>query len=229
MADQELPNSPEDARFRAAVLAQLQSAKSRIQVIAGELGSYRFPELRAAALERFRAGVRISAYANEPDPETLAELRSAGVDVTIGSLRSFHHYLLVDGSRVITSFKEEPGVPTPTGRRRAVASDDPELARAVGHYADFLVDQARSSAPPAANLARFLDVLQGDPAMGRLLPIGENLLELAGMNGAEAVRFVRELRSELRRVMTDGTGDLGPATESVLVNEACLRTASLLA
>jgi hypothetical protein len=230
MSGPEIEPSDQDERFRAVVLARMRGAHRIVRVIAGELGSYNFPELREEAHRLRGRNVTVRVYANEPEADVAASLRGAGVDLHLGRLRSFHHYLVLDDTEVVTSLKERTGVRTPTGSRRAVDGvGDRELAKAVARYQDFLVASAdRLSAGGKLSVGQVLDLLDGDLAVGRRIPLGENILEVAGMPEPEAREFVAELRSRVRDELTVSGRPPGPMTETTMVNELCLRTATLM-
>jgi hypothetical protein len=199
-------------------------------VIAGELGAYNFPELREAAHALVGRGVRFAAYANEPSEQTRRALIRAGVDLSVGRLRSRHHYLVIDRLHVTTSVKERSGVPTPTGSRRAVMDrDDAALAGAITRYAEFLSSMAKTEEiVPRRDLMRLLDAVHDAPGIGRLVPLEENILVLAGKTDEEARAFGKEARDQIHQALSDEGSPPGPMTEQTLLNEMCLRTAALL-
>jgi len=160
----------------------------------------------------------------------VGRLSGAGIRVTVGRLRSFHHYTVIDDIDVVTSLKDRTGVPTSTGSRRArVSLGNRELARAVVLYDDFLTRAAKSkSEKSGAPLSDLLDTLAESPLMARYIPLGENMLVLGGMAEEEARRFVREAKEKIDRSFAEGDLPVGPMTETALVNETCLRTATLL-
>ncbi len=227
----EVEPSSQDVNFRREVLARLRSASSRVRVIAGELGSYvDYAELREAAHEAAARGASVTAYAHEPSSATLKSLAEANIEVTVGTLRSLHHYLEIDDDEVVTSLKDPSGRPTPAGSRRAlVTRGDAELAQAIAVYDDFLTRAGRLRHGETRPLLDRLRELVGEvPALGRRVPLGENLLVLAGLDEEKARRFATEAREQVRQGLVDEHGTLGPLTETALVNEACLRTAYLL-
>ncbi len=231
MSTIEVEPSSQDANFRREVVERLRGATSRVRVIAGELGSYADDaELREAALEAATRGAKVTAYAHEPSSAALKGLSESGVGVTVGRLRSLHPYLEIDDDEVVTSWTIRSADATPGGSRRArVTRGDTELARAITVYDDFLTEAGRLRTGGSRSLLDRLRELVGEvPALGRRVPLGENLLVLAGMDEEKARRFATGAEAQVRRGLADEHGALGPMTETALVNEACLRTAYLL-
>jgi hypothetical protein len=191
----ELGRSPEDAQFIRAVLEVLGEVKSEAGVIAGELSAYDIPELREAAVNALKRGVDITVYANEPPKEATNEIRSLRGRLKVGSLKARHHYFIADGRHVIISRKVEDAGPTERGSRDpVVCRDEPALARAVQSYLTFL-DDAATGVDPARVIGDLLDASTRNPTIVREIPIGENVLTLAGLDAPEARLFVAELRS----------------------------------
>jgi len=112
--------SPEDKNFREVVKSAIDSAKTEITVIAGELGSYGFPELRKAALDALARGVRVRVYATTAAPaDVVEEIKRLGAETYIGEIRVKNHYLIVDRETLVVSEKAEIGRPTDIGTRKA--------------------------------------------------------------------------------------------------------------
>lgn len=230
MSPTEIPPAPEDRGFRDEVLRRIVSARQRVRVVAGELSAYAYPELQRAAHDAATREVRVTAYANDPTAEVLRSLQEAGVEVTVGRLRSFHHYLVIDDRVVLTSVKERTGQTTPTGSRLAVVSEeDPALVRAVVRYDEFLRRSAREhSARPRDTLNDLWRTMDEEPSLAYRVPLAENLLVLGGLTEQAARSFAREAREKVREALGEEGKPLGERTETALVNETALRTAVLL-
>jgi len=113
-----IPPSPLDEKFRKTVKEALDSGRNEIIVIAGELGSYRFPELKQAAQRALARGVRVRVYATKAAPsEDVAEIRKLGGEIYIGKIRIKDHYLIIDRNTLIVSEKEDIGRPSKIGTR----------------------------------------------------------------------------------------------------------------
>lgn len=132
--------SPKDIEFRKVVKSVIESATQEIVVVAGELGSYGFPELKEAAIAALKRGVRVRVYATNAAPvDVVDEIRKLGGEIYIGQIRVKDHYLMADRLRVVVSEKEERGKPSVVGTRRAYVFTDPRKASEIIQFFDDLV------------------------------------------------------------------------------------------
>jgi sugar-specific transcriptional regulator TrmB len=132
--------SPKDVEFRKVVKSVINSATREIVVVAGELGSYGFPELKEAAIAALKRGVRVRVYATTAAPvDVIDEIRKLGGEIYIGQIRVKDHYLMADRRMLIVSEKEQVGKPTEIGTRTARVYDDPEKATEVVEFLDDLI------------------------------------------------------------------------------------------
>lgn len=123
--------SANDDDFRQIVKAEIGSAKTEIVVIAGELGSYLFPELREAAIQAVNRGVHVKIYATHTVPSSVyEEISKIGGEIYLGERQVRDHYLVIDGQDCIISKKEDQGVPTKIGERLAIVyENDPSKSK----------------------------------------------------------------------------------------------------
>lgn len=140
MTFERIEASPNDAQFRKSVKSVIDSAKREIIVVAGELGSYGFPELKEAAIAALKRGVRVRVYATIAAPvDVIDEIRKLGGEIYIGQIRVKDHYLMADRKMLVVSEKEQVGKPTEIGTRKARVYDDPEKATEVVEFLDDLI------------------------------------------------------------------------------------------
>lgn len=222
----EFTASPDDVEFRLELRRLLDQAKYTVSVIAGELGAYDFPEIREGVLDASRRGVALSFYANEPKFGTTRELRLAGASVSLGELRSRHHYFVSDHLHVIESLKEPTQRGTVPGTRQGFfRTDDPEFARAAETYFDFLRN-SESGRHSAEAIESLLESARVQPLLLRRIPVWQNALELAGESDATIQPSFAEARNRLPewagRLVTDLPDD---DLQTAVLNLAGLVTA----
>jgi hypothetical protein len=132
--------SPKDIEFRKVVKSVIDMATQEIVVVAGELGSFGFPELKEAAMTALRRGVRVRVYATTAAPvDVVDEIKKLGGEIYIGQIRVKDHYLMTDRLNVVVSEKEERGKPTVVGTRRAYVLTDPQKASEIVQFFEDLV------------------------------------------------------------------------------------------
>ena len=133
--------SPKDKSFRKIVKWAIDSARCEIIVVAGELGSYGFPELRQATIDALARGVRVRVYATNAAPaDVVTEIKRLGGEIYIGEIRVKDHYLVVDRETLVVSEKAEIGRPTDVGTRKArVYKNNPKWAQKILTFHDDLV------------------------------------------------------------------------------------------
>lgn len=108
MVVRKIVRSPVDEVFRRYVRELIDSAEKEILVIAGELGSYRFPDLKWAMRRACKRGVKIRIYASNPSQEIVNGLLARGCEIHIGE-EVRDHYLIVDSKSMVYS-KPHPAV-----------------------------------------------------------------------------------------------------------------------
>jgi len=128
-----IEKSIDDRGFRRIVNEAINSAQREVVVIAGELGSYLFPELKEAVKQAVSRGVHVKVYATYAVPPSIYdEIRNIGGEIYLGERQVKDHYLVIDGKNCIISKKEQLGKPTKIGERWAIlCEDDPPSARKV--------------------------------------------------------------------------------------------------
>jgi len=99
--------SPTDEIFRKHVKELIDTAKKEILVIAGELGSYKFPDLKWAMNRALERGVKIRIYASHPNQAIINGLLAKGCQIYIGK-EIKDHYLIVDAKSYIHSKPHPP-------------------------------------------------------------------------------------------------------------------------
>lgn len=99
--------SPTDELFRKQVRKLIDSAQKEILVIAGELGSYRFPDLKWAMKRALERGVKIRIYASHPNQAAINGLVTRGCQIYIGK-KIQNHYLITDAKSWVHSKPHPP-------------------------------------------------------------------------------------------------------------------------
>ena len=128
MVIEKFEESPTDEVFRKYVRDLIDSAKEEIFVIAGEVGSYRFLDLKLAAERASERGVKIHVYATHPPQEIVNGLLVRGCEVYVGE-EVEDHYIVADSNSWILSKSHPPGK---IGTRRGeVHWDEIESAKKV--------------------------------------------------------------------------------------------------
>lgn len=141
MSFERIEPSPSDEKFRKAVKKAIDSGRNEIIVIAGELGSYGFSELKQAAQQAATRGVRIKVYATGAAPaDVVGEIRQAGGEFYVGKTFVKDHYLVIDRNMFIVSEKKVIGRPTKIGTRRArFYRNRPKDAKRIMKFFDDLI------------------------------------------------------------------------------------------
>lgn len=132
--------TPEDRQFRSIVKDLIDSAVSEIIIIAGELGSYGFPELREAVHRARERNVTVRVYATERAPvEIRDDMQKIGCDLNIGVTPVRDHYLVIDEQSYVVSRKTQVG-PTEVGTRHGGSyRRDPKAAKKIARFFDRLL------------------------------------------------------------------------------------------
>lgn len=125
--------SANDNDFRQIVNGEIGSAKKEVIVIAGELGSYLFPELKETAIQAIKRGIHVKVYATHAvPPNVYEEIQNLGGEIYLGKMQVKDHYLVIDGKDCIISKKEQLGIPTKIGERQAIFyTNQPQMAKSV--------------------------------------------------------------------------------------------------
>jgi hypothetical protein len=119
-----------DREFREQVTKLLSLAKTEVIIMAGELSSYDFLDLRDAFDTVIERGIKSMVYANAPPIHTINRLVLKGVEVYIGKRMLEDHYTIVDRKHWAFS-KMHPSYAAGTRALRSggVYFNDPEGAR----------------------------------------------------------------------------------------------------
>jgi hypothetical protein len=125
MARIPINSDPFDIEFRTKVAEYIRKAAKNIKIVTGEISAYSFLDLRAAAEEAATKGIEIDVYAKQPDQDISNRLLRLGINVYIGNVDPLEHFMIIDNSEVIVSFKKENRtIPTPIGERRAIITNE---------------------------------------------------------------------------------------------------------
>lgn len=144
-----IKQSPLDEDFRRHTSELLSSAKKNILIIAGEVGSFKFFDLRMVAKKAHERGVRIRVYANQPSIGIINKLLTYGVELYLGEKKVRDHYLVVDGNSWIHS-EEHP--PDQIGLRKGyVYKNDPKGASRIIKLFNELITKAKKIEEPKWN------------------------------------------------------------------------------
>jgi hypothetical protein len=223
-----IARSPEDEFFRRAVRQLLDEATERVRIIAGEFGAYRYSDLREGVQNAVHRGVPVEAFGNQRSPEAILMERD-GVDVTVGGLRSLHHYFVCDDMSTIVSFKEPRAGPTRPGTRTAeLYRDDREMAAAVAAYQRFLELASRGMAPSSL-LEGLAKDIEAHPLLARRICLADNVLEAVGVEGPTASLLVGSILASLRPSASHETPSGGELEERLAIaNQMAILSAAIL-
>jgi len=154
--------SSQDEKFRKTVKDAIDSGRNEIVVIAGELGSYGFPELKQAAVQALSRGVRVRVYATRAAPaDVVNEIGELGGEIYIGKVLVKDHYLVIDRNTFIISEKEEKGQPSKIGTRRArlYKNNSKDAKRIIAFFNDLIRSDFMSRAKEKSRIMRFADLI----------------------------------------------------------------------
>ncbi len=138
MGMKKIPDSPVDEVFRSYTRKLIDSAKKEILVITGEVGSFRFPDLRWAAERARSRGVSVKVYASKPAQPVVNGLLARGIPVYVGPAVK-DHYIVVDSRSYVHSRPHPPILGkregevylNEPGRAKRIVSMFQELARSA--------------------------------------------------------------------------------------------------
>ncbi len=130
---------PADEYFRDYARQLIDSARKEIRIITGEVGSYRFPDLKWAAERARKRGVSIKVYASKPSQRVVNGLLAQGVEVYKGQEEK-DHYLIVDSKSYIHS---KPHPPVVGKREGELHLNEPRSTRRIVQRFERLVKQAK--------------------------------------------------------------------------------------
>jgi len=131
--------SPTDELFRKQVKELIDSAQKEIVVIAGELGSYRFPDLKWAMDRALKRGVKIRIYASHPNQAVINGLLARGCKIYLGE-KIKDHYLIVDAKSFVHSKPHPPLLGVREGE--AYLNEPEKTKKAVAKFKQ-LISKAR--------------------------------------------------------------------------------------
>jgi phosphatidylserine/phosphatidylglycerophosphate/cardiolipin synthase-like enzyme len=138
MVVREIERDPVDEVFRRYVRELINSAEKEILVIAGELGSYKFPDLKWAMRRACARGVKIRIYASNPSQGIVNGLLARGCEIYIGE-KAEDHYLIVDSKSMVHS---RPHPPVLGVREGEVYIDEPEKVKEKVEHFNSLISKA---------------------------------------------------------------------------------------
>ena len=201
----EIPTTEGDEEFVRHVSLLLSEGDGPFDIIAGELGAYDIPAVHSAVNSALDRGAPFSAYANVPRPDAVAEISRHGGRVSVGLLRSRHHYFVDGKGNTIVSLKHPAAWGTRLGTRRArLFRGDQTFASAVRSYKSFL-ETTSSGASPSEAIDSLIGSLREHPVMVRRIPLAQNILMLARLDEAAS--------TDLLGVLEQGTEKSGQSNE----------------
>jgi len=162
MVIKKIKPSPTDEIFRKHVKELIDSAQKEILVIAGELGSYRFPDLKWAMSRARERGVKIRIYASHPNQAVINGLLARGCEIYIGK-EIKDHYLIVDTKSFIHS---KPHPPILGVRKGEAYINQPEKTRNAINKFKQLISRAKPAKTIQWNQDPLWQALQNPPDWG---------------------------------------------------------------
>lgn len=162
MVLKKINSSPTDEIFRAHVKGLIDSAQKEILVIAGELGSYRFPDLKWAMDRALKRGVKIRIYASHPTQATINGMLARGCEVHLGK-KIKDHYLIIDNKSYIHS---KPHPPKLGVREGEAYLDEPQKTKQAVTKFKQLIAKAKLAKTTQWNQDPLWQALQNPPDWG---------------------------------------------------------------
>jgi len=162
MVVKKITPSPTDENFRKHVKELIDSAQKEILVIAGELGSYRFPDLKWAMNRVLQRGVKIRIYASHPKQATINGLLARGCEIYLGK-EVKDHYLIVDAKSYIHSKPHPPILGTRKGEAHI---NEPQKTRKIINKFKQLISTAKQEKTIDWNQDPLWQALQNPPDWG---------------------------------------------------------------
>jgi len=121
----EIKQTPFDKKFREIVQERIRNANKSIKIVTGEISAYNYFDLRTAAEEAAKRGVKIDVYASGPDRDIINRLIHNNINVYVGDSDPQEHFMISDEREVIISIKKENRPkPTEMGKRRGIIKGD---------------------------------------------------------------------------------------------------------
>jgi phosphatidylserine/phosphatidylglycerophosphate/cardiolipin synthase-like enzyme len=154
--------SPTDENFRKHVKELIDSAQKEILVIAGELGSYRFPDLKWAMKRALQRGVKIRIYASRPNQTIINGLLARGCQIYVGE-EIKDHYLIVDAKSWVHS---KPHPPILGVRKGETNVNEPQKAKKLVTQFNQLISKAKPKKTTQWNQDPLWNALQNPPDWG---------------------------------------------------------------
>ena len=141
-----IKKSPLDEVFRQSVLKFIDSARKEIIVITGEVGAFKYWDLRLGAKSARERGVAVKIYATNPPQGILNKLLMYGCEVYVGKKSPEKHYMVIDANSWVFSEEHPPGQ---IGVRSGSAhKDDPRGAKKIIKLFNSLVTKAKKVERP---------------------------------------------------------------------------------
>ena len=171
MVIKKIKPSPTDEIFRKNVKELIDSAQKEILVIAGELGSYKFPDLKWAMKRALERGVKIRIYASRPNQEIINGLLARGCQIYVGK-EIKDHYLIVDAKSWVHS---KPHPPILGVREGKAHMNEPQKAKKLVAQFNQLISKAKPKKTTQWNQDPLWNALQNPPDWG--VPTDSSKLE----------------------------------------------------
>jgi len=162
MVVKKISPSPTDEIFRKHVKELIDSAQKEILVVAGELGSYRFPDLKWAMNRALERGVKIRIYASRPTQGVINGLLSRGCEIYVGE-EIKDHYLIVDAKSWVHS---KPHPPILGVRKGEAHINEPQKTKKLVAQFNQLISKAKPKKTLQWNQDPLWQALQNPPDWG---------------------------------------------------------------
>lgn len=100
-------SDPLNRDYRDTTVRLIDMAVKEIIIVVGEVGAYKFLDVRWSLEEAIDRGVRISIFAFNPRPDIRNRLIELGVKLYLGSEEPLQKYLVVDSKHWYIAKREE--------------------------------------------------------------------------------------------------------------------------
>jgi hypothetical protein len=144
MGISEIRQTPFDKEFREIVEKCIRESNKSIKIVTGEISAYNYFDLRSAAEEAAKRGVKIDVYASGPDRDIINRLIHNNINVYVGDRDPQEHFMICDEREVIISIKQvNRPKPTKMGKRRGITKDNAKDVREYKEKFEQLKKNAR--------------------------------------------------------------------------------------
>lgn len=117
-----IPHDPSYREYRDILIYLIGNAYTEILARVGEIGAYRFYDIRSAAEEAISRGVDVSICAHDPSKDLVARASSHGVKLYLTDNEPEEKFTVVDKRHVLVSYPKQ-------GRAGTVYLNDKKMAK----------------------------------------------------------------------------------------------------